>query len=106
EQNEVWGAHKAAKENISRLEQGAVAVVTGQQVGLFGGPAYSVYKALSAMEGARLLNKTGVNAVPVFWMATEDHDFEEVRGTNFFHDGKLIKFELTPHSGPAGAVGA
>lgn len=57
---------------------GTVAVVTGQQVGLFSGPAYTVYKALSAIKAASELNERGVPAVPVFWLATEDHDFAEV----------------------------
>ncbi len=58
--------------------QGTVAVVTGQQVGLFSGPAYTVYKALSAIKAARELTARGIPAVPVFWLATEDHDFAEV----------------------------
>lgn len=57
---------------------GTVAIVTGQQVGLFSGPAYSIYKALSAIKAARDLTEHGVPAVPVFWVATEDHDFAEV----------------------------
>lgn len=57
---------------------GTVAVVTGQQVGLFAGPAYTVYKALTAIKLARQLNTQGIPAVPVFWLATEDHDFAEV----------------------------
>jgi len=57
---------------------GAVAVVTGQQVGLFSGPAYSIYKALTAIRIARELAGKGIEAVPVFWLATEDHDFAEV----------------------------
>src|SRR6266851_10034778 len=55
-----------------------VAVVTGQQVGLFSGPAYTIYKALTAARLARELTARGIPAVPVFWLATEDHDFAEV----------------------------
>lgn len=57
---------------------GTVAIVTGQQVGLFTGPAYTVYKALTAIKAAQILTERGVSAVPVFWLATEDHDFAEV----------------------------
>jgi bacillithiol synthase len=65
-----------ALELLARPE--TVAVVTGQQVGLFSGPCYTVYKALSAVRLARRLTESGIPAVPVFWLATEDHDFEEV----------------------------
>jgi bacillithiol biosynthesis cysteine-adding enzyme BshC len=57
---------------------GTVAIVTGQQVGLFSGPAYTLYKGLTAIKAARELTARGVPAVPVFWLATEDHDFAEV----------------------------
>ncbi len=57
---------------------GTVAVVTGQQVGLYGGPCYTVYKALTAVHIARRLTDSGTPAVPVFWLATEDHDFAEI----------------------------
>ncbi len=57
---------------------GAVAVVTGQQVGLYGGPCYTFFKALTAVSLARQLSAAGQSAVPVFWLATEDHDFEEI----------------------------
>src|SRR6266852_988158 len=52
---------------------GTVAVVTGQQVGLFSGPAYTIYKALTAVRVARDLCGQGIPAVPIFWLATEDH---------------------------------
>ena len=64
---------------LDRLAQpGTVAVVTGQQVGLFSGPAYTIYKALTAARLAVRLTEQGIPAVPIFWLATEDHDFAEV----------------------------
>ncbi len=68
--------------HIALLRQpDTVAVVTGQQAGLFSGPLYTIYKALSAIKAAECLRGRGFNAVPVFWVATEDHDFEEVSKT-------------------------
>ena len=61
-----------------------MAIVTGQQVGLFSGPAYTVYKALTAIKIARELDARGIPAVPVFWLATEDHDLAEVDHTWVF----------------------
>jgi len=77
-QNKNFGGDEVTLRNLDRLRDGAVAVVTGQQVGLFGGPAYSVYKALTAVHVAHELTGRGVNAVPIFWLATEDHDLAEV----------------------------
>lgn len=88
EQNRTFGGDASVEDNIARLRQpGTVAVVTGQQVGLFGGPAYSVYKALTAVRLAAKLTAEGVPAVPVFWMATYDHDFAEVSHTTVLDDG-------------------
>lgn len=66
--------------NIERLrDPTTVAVVTGQQVGVLGGPAYTLYKALGAVALARHLRTLGITAVPVFWLASYDHDLDEVQ---------------------------
>src|SRR5271155_874030 len=101
EQNAALGAGEAARANLDRLAKGAIAVVSGQQVGLFGGPAYAIYKAVSAIQIAQELSRAGIDALPVFWMATEDHDLDEVRSSTWFHNGKLTRFEL-PGNGDAG----
>src|SRR5215467_503351 len=93
-QNATFGASAETQANLQRFANGALAVVSGQQVGLFGGPAYSLYKALTAIQIAQELTRNGFDAVPVFWMATEDHDLEEVRYTSWFDAGNLIRFEL------------
>jgi len=77
-QNQSWEASAKTLENIARLRAGACAVVTGQQVGLFGGPLFSIYKALTAIKLADLATQNGVDCVPVFWLATEDHDLAEI----------------------------
>jgi bacillithiol synthase len=77
-QNDAWGAAAKTAENIRRLRAGAGSVVTGQQVGLFGGPLFSIFKALTAVKLAEEATRGGVDCVPVFWLATEDHDLEEV----------------------------
>src|SRR6266403_3546662 len=93
-QNIALGAGAETLSNLDRLEEGAVAVVSGQQVGLFSGPAYSIYKALTAVQIAEELTRGGIPAVPIFWMATEDHDLDEVRHATCFDQGKLVRFEL------------
>jgi bacillithiol biosynthesis cysteine-adding enzyme BshC len=76
-------------------QSGTVAIVTGQQVGVFSGPAYSVYKALTAIKAARELTLRGIPAVPVFWMATEDHDFAEVdHAWVFTADHQPVKLQV------------
>lgn len=85
-------------ENVELLRDAeTVAVVTGQQVGLFTGPLYTINKALSAIKLADELSKSGTRAVPVFWVATEDHDFDEVAEI-FVTDknGELLRSRYTP----------
>ena len=64
--------------NVDRLRRGALAAVTGQQVGLFGGPVFSIFKALTAVKTGGAGDCLGVDCVPIFWLATEDHDLAEV----------------------------
>ncbi|HUZ94897.1 MAG TPA: bacillithiol biosynthesis cysteine-adding enzyme BshC [Edaphobacter sp.] len=78
-QNAEFGAGSAAMVNIEKLRGGARAIVTGQQVGLFGGPLLTLLKAATAVARAKDATRTsGVEHVPVFWLATEDHDLAEV----------------------------
>ncbi|PYT01009.1 MAG: bacillithiol biosynthesis cysteine-adding enzyme BshC [Acidobacteria bacterium] len=82
DQNLRFKAGSKTFENIARLQRDdTVAVLTGQQAGLLTGPLYTIYKALSAMKMANCLSERGQNAVPVFWAATEDHDFDEIART-------------------------
>lgn len=82
--NQGWQASKETLANIGLLRSSdCIAVVSGQQAGLFGGPLYTIYKALSAIKLAECLNQRGIKAAPVFWIATEDHDFEEVASAHF-----------------------
>ena len=73
----------ARERNLERLSlPGTVAVVTGQQMGLFLGPLFTLYKAAAAIRAARALSEeTGRPCVPVFWLQTEDHDLPEVDHT-------------------------
>jgi bacillithiol synthase len=82
EQNQAWGnVDGLVRSNLEALARPeSAAVVTGQQLGLFGGPLYTVYKAITAIQLARSASATsGRPVVPVFWLADEDHDWDEVR---------------------------
>ncbi len=102
-QNTNWGASEATLRNIQRLRDGAFAVVTGQQVGLFGGPLMSLFKVASALALAKQVEQAGVDCVPVFWLATEDHDLDEVNQALFLtHEFQLVPFKANT-KGTAGA---
>ena len=99
-QNRAWGASEATLKNIQRLREGAHAVVTGQQVGLFGGPLLALLKVASVLALAKQVESAGVPCVPVFWMATEDHDLAEVNQTLLLGND----FELAAFSAPAEGI--
>jgi len=97
-----------ASPSLERLAQpGTVAVVSGQQVGLFSGPSYTVYKALHAARLAAWLTEQGIPAVPVFWLATEDHDFAEVNHVWVFdvdHHPTKLELQRSTAAQPVGDV--
>lgn len=98
ETNKNCGAGDKTLKNIELLrEPDCVAVVSGQQAGLFTGPLYTIYKALSAVKLTECLRGRGIKAVPVFWIATEDHDFAEVsKATVLGQKGNLVELKNEP----------
>jgi bacillithiol biosynthesis cysteine-adding enzyme BshC len=94
--NAAWGAGEATIKNIALLrDTDCLAAVSGQQAGLFTGPLYTIYKALSAVKLAGCLTQRNTKTVPVFWIATEDHDFPEVAKSEFIgRDCRLAHVEV------------
>jgi len=108
--NRNWGASEKTFANIRQLrEPDCIAVVSGQQAGLFTGPLYTIYKALSAVKLAECMSQRGIKSVPVFWMATEDHDFPEVATAEIINRDCLLSSvsvpaEVHPDGLPVGRV--
>ena len=77
-------------QSIAQLRQGKVAVVvTGQQLGLLGGPLLTLYKIVSTIKLAREFSKeAGVPVLPIFWMQAEDQDFDEIKSATFFGEAE------------------
>ncbi len=102
-----FGASEATLANIAKLREGARAVVTGQQVGLFGGPLLTLLKAATAVaRAAEATRATGTDHVPVFWLATEDHDLAEVDQLMLLTKTSLEKLSLglASNGGPVGSL--
>lgn len=104
-QQRARGAERAAERAARLAQESAVAVVTGQQPAVFGGPQFVLAKALATVELARQLeHRRGRPVVPVFWVASDDHDFAEVRQTSVIDAGGNLKpLRLAPRSEPLGA---
>jgi len=83
----------------------AVAIVTGQQAGLFGGPLYTLLKAITAIRLAeRMRREQDVPVVPVFWIDAEDHDWEEVRSCTVFDQQlapRTVALPARPNADPS-----
>jgi bacillithiol biosynthesis cysteine-adding enzyme BshC len=104
-QNSAWGMSAAAEQRLQEFAQrDSVAVLTGQQVGLFGGPLLTLYKAMTAVQLAERWRRQGIPAVPIFWMASQDHDQAEVdHAWVLDEDAQLVRLEADL-AGPAGAA--
>ncbi|WP_105993868.1 bacillithiol biosynthesis cysteine-adding enzyme BshC [Staphylococcus simulans] len=87
------------RDNIDKLNQGAKVVIGGQQAGLFGGPLYTFHKILSIVNLSRELQEDyHKEVVPVFWIAGEDHDFDEVNHTYVFNEQKALLHKVKYHT--------
>lgn len=106
-QNKNFGASPKTLANVERLRKGAAAVVTGQQVGLFGGPMFAIYKALTGVKLAEEATGGGIETVPVFWLATYDHDLAEVNHVSIpGPDGNLQTLQTASHAVAGAPVSA
>ena len=92
---------------LESLAHGAGVVVTGQQVGLFGGPLFTPFKAATAIARARQATAAGKPHAAIFWLASEDHDFAEINHVLFPARRELSKLVYDePHPGdrPVGGI--
>ena len=94
----------AAAAGLAALASGAGAVLTGQQVGLFGGQLLTPLKAATALARARQATAAGLPHAAIFWLATEDHDFDEIDHVVFPAGRELVKLKYAPEQPPATAV--
>lgn len=104
-QNKNFGCSEKTLENIKLLEKtDSYCVFTGQQVGIFGGPLYTFYKAISALKLAKsLYQKFGKKIVPIFWLASDDHDFDEVRSVGLIdRENNSIQLDYIPQEDVSG----
>ncbi|MFC4409310.1 bacillithiol biosynthesis cysteine-adding enzyme BshC [Chungangia koreensis] len=89
---EPLGISKKARKHLDELKENAVVVIGGQQAGLLTGPLYSVHKVISIVIMAKKYRAmTGVPVIPIFWIAGEDHDLDEINHTYTISSGKLRK---------------
>ncbi len=103
---EGFGAGAAALENVERLRNGAAAVVSGQQVALFGGPLFTLLKAATAIRKAQdATRESGREHVPVFWLASEDHDLAEVDQVSLLTKTSVETLKLGLNAGRQVPVG-
>ena len=105
-QQQRRGAPPEARAALERLRQvGTVAVVTGQQAGAFGGPLYTLLKAVTALRlAARIRQDHQAQAVAVFWIDSEDHDWDEVASCTVLDGDVQARTVQLPAPAGAGTV--
>lgn len=96
--NEPFNLDPAAKANLESLrDPDTLTVATGQQMTVYGGPLFTVYKTITTILLARFLSDTtGKKVVPVFWLADEDHDYEEISGIKIPIGDEIKSIKLPP----------
>ncbi|WP_103027007.1 bacillithiol biosynthesis cysteine-adding enzyme BshC [Salinibacter altiplanensis] len=108
DQNERWGLDERTRAHIETLrDPDSIAVVTGQQVGLFTGPLYTLYKTITTLQLIEeWADQTGRPVVPVFWVEGEDHDFAEIAAAHVLHRNEVVPLSYDPGvADNPGAVG-
>lgn len=99
EQNKKYGASETTLRAIERFrDPNTFVVFTGQQIGLFGGPLYTIYKALTAVNlSLHLTLHTPYHVLPFFWVEGEDHDFDEIKDAYIIDkDNQLLQLQYNP----------
>ncbi|MEX0685901.1 MAG: bacillithiol biosynthesis cysteine-adding enzyme BshC [Balneolales bacterium] len=102
--NAPFRLEEAAVENIEALRKNdTLTVATGQQMAIYGGPIFTVFKTITTIFLAKRLSATtGKKVVPVFWLADEDHDFEEISGIKLPIGSEIKDIKLPPReNGPS-----
>ena len=105
--NSGFDLHEKAQKNLERLaDPGSITVVTGQQLSLYGGTLYTILKTLTAIHLSRHYEALlGRPVIPVFWLADEDHDYEEAATISIPNPEGLHTTMLTSAHGNRGSVG-
>lgn len=103
--NASYGHPRAAELARKLADPNTAVVVTGQQPGLLGGPLYALSKMVAAARWAAALEAAGQPAVAVFWVATEDHDYDEVASATLLTRGGPKTFTLDANPSPLMPVG-
>ncbi|MBN2572458.1 MAG: bacillithiol biosynthesis cysteine-adding enzyme BshC [Ignavibacteriales bacterium] len=112
EQYSNYSVSDLTKENIKKIKSNkTIAVVTGQQIGLFGGPLYTFYKIITTIKLCKKLQQQTdkFKFVPIFWMEGDDHDFNEIKSFNVIStDNNIINIKYDdeqPQDTNRGSVG-